>query len=540
MWRYLVNFDFGEIKKSFSDVVVVGSGIAGLTAALEASKDFEVTLVTKRELKETATWYAQGGVASAATREDSPQLHFRDTLAAGAGLCDPAAVKVLVADGPDSIGHLINLGTDFDWLEDRLSLTREGGHSLARIFHSGDSTGNEIQATLVKAAKTWRSVRLKEQTFLVDLLTDEKKCVGILTFDSKTARLTAHLAPATVLATGGAGQLYSVTTNPSISTGDGMATAYRAGAKLVDMEFIQFHPTALDERESPRFLITEALRGEGAFLRDEQNRRFMVGVHPLAELAPRDVVVREMMRVMRKSGTDHVYLDATHISAQKLRERFPSIWQRCKESGYDLSTDLIPVSPAAHYTIGGVWTDTNGQTSLPGLYASGEVACVGVHGANRLASNSLLEGLVFSRRVCRLLKRELPSLNYKYLRKLKLSYQAPREKTEMDVEVKRAKLQKVMSEKVGTVRSGVSLKQTQRQLKSMEKILEIGFDDTRGFELQNLIIVAERVVEAALQRRESRGCHLRDDFPEGDDEKWKKRIYHQLKEVNSEVKSTRI
>lgn len=524
--RYLVNFDFREIKKSFSEVVVVGSGIAGLTAALEASKDFEVTLVTKRGLKETATWYAQGGVASAATREDSPQLHFRDTLAAGAGLCDPAAVTVLVTEGPDSIGHLINLGTDFDWLEDRLSLTKEGGHSLARIFHSGDSTGSEIQATLVRAAKTWRSVELKEQTFLVDLLTYEERCVGILTFDPNTGQLTAHLAPATILATGGAGQLYRVTTNPSISTGDGIATAYRAGARLADMEFIQFHPTALDEEENPRFLITEALRGEGAFLRDKQGQRFMVRVHPLAELAPRDVVVREIMKVTRENGAKHIYLDATHIPAQKLKRRFPGIWQRCKESGYDLSADLIPVSPAAHYTIGGVWTDIEGRTSLPGLYASGEVACTSVHGANRLASNSLLEGLVFSRRICRLLKRELPSLNYKYLRRFKLSYQAPRKKARVDVEAKRLQLQKIMSEKVGPVRSEDSLKQAQKQLKLMEKILGVEFDNVSGFELQNLIILAQLVVEAALQRKETRGCHLRGDFPERDDERWKKHIYH--------------
>ena len=515
--RYLVNYDTDNIEKVFTEAVVVGSGIAGLTAALEISKQFDVAVVTKGELKETATWYAQGGVATAVSQEDSPKLHYRDTLEAGAGLCDREAVSVLVSEGPDRIGDLIRMGAQFDWQGDHIGLSREGGHSLARVLHSGDSTGSEIEATLIRTANAWQSVQVFEHRFSIDLLVDKGRCVGVLTFDEPTGRIIAHFAKAVILATGGAGQLYSVTTNPTISTGDGIAMAYRAGAVLADMEFIQFHPTALDRDAMPRFLITEALRGEGAYLRDCNGERFMVGRHPLAELAPRDVVTREMVQVMERCHDKPVYLDATHISESLLRERYPNIWSRCREVGIDISKDLIPVRPAAHYTVGGVRTDLNGETNIAGLYATGETSCTGVHGANRLASNSLLEGLVFSKRISMSVMRKLAAEEDQQVEDSRFKYSADKPVIDIDIAAERRWLQKLMTDYAGVVRNEEGLLFALSEVNRKDDILKAGFMDPAGFELQNMLCIAGLLIRSALTRKESRGVHYRDDYPEPSD-----------------------
>ncbi len=522
--RYLVNFDSDKLEKSICDLLVIGSGIAGLTAALQACGKYRTLLLTKSEVKESTTWYAQGGVATAVGEHDSPQLHFEDTILAGDGLCDPQAVKILVTEGPGRITDLIHLGAEFDRLGEEMRLTREGGHSLPRILHAGDATGSAIESTLVRVAKLCSGLQIKEHVFVVDLLDFDGRCIGAIIFEPSLGRFSICLAKAVILATGGAGQIYSVTTNPPISTGDGVAMAYRAGAEMMDMEFVQFHPTALDEAQNPRFLITEALRGEGAYLRDCKGNRFMAQVHPEAELAPRNVVVREMVKVMHDCKTDRVYLDATHIPLLKLKERFPTIWKRCQESGYDLSTDLIPVSPAAHFMIGGVKTDIYGRTSLSGLYASGEVAANGVHGANRLASNSLLEGLVFSKRIMDILEEKANEISQEDLLGIRMTYTYPRRPKDVKIEECRNLIQKTMMEDAGVTRSVVSLKRALKVMDSLKDILNMEFSLVEGFELQNMIMVAELICRSALMREESRGVHFREDFPQKDDAGWKKHI----------------
>jgi len=396
--RYLVGFDTEELTQFSSDVLVIGSGMAGLTAALgAAARGLTVNLVTKGEVTDTNTWYAQGGIAGAVGEADSVELHLADTLVVGAGLCDEDTVRAVVGEAGVALRDLVALGVDFDHeANGAIDLHREGGHSLPRVLHSGDATGAEIQNTLSARVRNAERVTLFENRFLVDLLTAGDRCVGALVHDPTARRLSVFWADSVVLATGGAGQLYRVTTNPSVATGDGVAAAWRAGAELADLEFVQFHPTAFDSAATPKFLITEALRGEGAYLLDCEENRFMLGVHPLAELAPRDVVSREIVKVMQRCGRPNVWLDARHLGEPLLKARFPMIFETCLEAGYDLSRDLIPVAPAAHYAIGGIRVDIDGRTSVPGLYASGECACSGLHGANRLASNSLLEGLVLS------------------------------------------------------------------------------------------------------------------------------------------------
>ncbi|MEW5705523.1 MAG: L-aspartate oxidase [Actinomycetota bacterium] len=529
MPRYLINFDTSRIERVDSDVVVVGSGVAGLSAALEISKQFDVALVTKGELRETATWYAQGGVATAVSSEDSPRLHLKDTLEAGAGLCNKDAVDVLVNEAADRIDGLVRLGIKFDLQGDRIELSREGGHRLARVLHSGDATGSEIEATLIRTVDAWKSIRVFENRFALDLILHQGHCRGVICLDKLSGQVVLHAAKAVILATGGAGQLYSVTTNPPVCTGDGMAMAYRAGAILSDMEFIQFHPTALDNELTPRFLITEALRGRGAYLRDCNGKRFMVGRHPLAELAPRDIVSQEMVRVMHRCGGGPVYLDATHIGEEVLKDRFPTIWARCYENGINIAKDLIPVRPAAHYTIGGIKTDLNGLTSIPDLYATGEVACTGVHGANRLASNSLLEGLVFSKRIADTIVHKLADGDNYSEPDFLVSYKRERPNMDVDVRKERTWLQKLMTEYVGVVRSEEGLKFALSQLEEKEKILEVEFSTKEGFELQNMLYIAKLIAKSALSRRESRGVHYREDYPEPSDD-WLLHLEHRFME----------
>lgn len=520
--RYLLNFNTDEIPRRVYDVVVVGSGIAGLTAAIKTSRLYHTALLTKSTLKETSTWYAQGGIATAIAENDSPRLHLQDTIEAGAGLCNKEAVEVLVTEGPDRIAELVALGTDFDRVSGVVRLTREGGHSLPRILHSGDATGSAIEETLVGHISNGENLEVFTNIFVVDILTVDGTCVGVLSYDQQKGELEVIFSKAVILATGGVGQLYKMTTNPAIATGDGLAMAFRAGAEVTDMEFLQFHPTALDDSQFPRSLITEALRGEGAFLRDCRGRRFMLSKHPLAELAPRDVVVRGMLESMKACGEDHVYLDATHISREHLKQRFPNIFERCLDSGFDLSKDLTPVSPAAHYMVGGVKATIGGRTNIQGLFVSGEIAATRVHGANRLASNSLLEGLVMSSHIAQDLPEEIGSFS-EDLDQIRIVNHDVALCGDQDIEAIRSDLQSMMTDKVGIVRNAAALEEARVELARMKAKIDCEMTTFPGLEMQNMVIVASLICEAALMRVESRGVHFRADFTESDDS-WLKHI----------------
>lgn len=519
--RYVMEFDTAEMPEHRSDVLVIGSGIAGLTTALAAAElGFSVGLLTKASLAETGTWLAQGGIAGAVGEADSVELHLADTLVVGQGLCDEAVVRAVVGEATEALAHLRQLGVRFDLAEGGgPSLHREGGHSLPRVLHTGDATGAEVQRTLTEALRRARGISVHERRYLVDVLTAGDVCVGALVYDEAEHRLEVHWAGAVVLATGGCGQVYRVTTNPSIATGDGVAAAWRAGAEIADLEFVQFHPTALDSEAEPKFLITEALRGEGAYLLDCEEKRFMLGVHPLAELAPRDVVSREIERVMARCGRPNVWLDARHLDRELLEERFPNVWGHCCEAGFDPSRDLVPVAPAAHYMIGGVWVDVDGRTSVPGLYAAGEVTASGLHGANRLASNSLLEGLVFSRRIARVLAEERPKP-----REARVVSPPSEATSALTVRIGRATVKRLMSEFVGMTRSEGSLAEAADVLADMSPLLEVSLRRPEELELQNMLTVATLIAHAAWLRRETRGAHSRVDYPERDDEDWRVRV----------------
>lgn len=517
--RYLIGFDTAECVEHTSDILIIGSGIAGLTAALTAPPEYSVTLVTKGELSETNTWYAQGGIAGAVGEADSVELHLADTLVVGQGLCDEHVVAAVVGEAPDALAALLDRGVRFDFDPDGLmALAREGGHSLPRVLHSGDATGAAIQTALTDSLRAQDRFEVFEHRFLIDLLTAAERCIGALILDTHTQTLEVFWAGAVVLATGGAGQVYRVTTNPAVATGDGLAAAWRAGAELSDLEFVQFHPTALDHAAAPRFLITEAMRGEGAYLLNSAGERFMIGVHPLAELAPRDVVSREIERVMQEEERDNVLLDARHLGEDYLKRRFPTIWQATSEAGYDLSRDLVPVAPAAHYMVGGVKIDIDGKTTVAGLYASGEVSASGLHGANRLASNSLLEGLVFSRRISRSL--QLPAARTPS----RIVAHAGDSATGASTAVGLAKLRDTMQRNVGMSRSEEGLRRAAESLGELADVLDHDLLEPAYLELQNLVTVGELICHAAWLREESRGCHFRTDFPRRDDAHWRSHV----------------
>lgn len=513
------------------DLVVVGSGVAGLSTALRAARRYRVALLTKSTLTTTATRFAQGGVASALSPGDTPELHFQDTIKAGKGLCEEEAVWILVREGPMRIMELIEeVGTHFDMADGHLDLTTEGGHSRARVAHAGgDATGSEIEASLTRRLFYNKRLDIFENHFAVDLVTAGSRCLGVLGMDAEDGSMHYFRAPVTVLAMGGMGQLYAVTTNPEICTGDGVSMALRAGAEVADLEFMQFHPTSLHLPETPRWLISEALRGEGAVLVDHTGRRIMEGVHPLKDLAPRDTVVNEMVRVMKDLDRDHLFLDATGIPPDRLKERFPTIYRHCLEAGIDITQDPIPVSPAAHYMSGGVVTDMKGRTRVKGLYACGEVACTGVHGANRLASNSLLEGMVFSWRIVQDLQAGLNECREGLARAGGIGFKYRRSRLPVDIRLLRRFLQQMMLDCVGFRRSRESLEEAEAFLEKNLEVLQGEYLSPQGFELQNMITLAGLMTRAAILREESRGCHYRVDFP-GQAEFWRRHIVFSLRD----------
>ncbi len=519
------------LRRQF-DVLVLGGGIAGLTAAIAAARRWHVGLLTKAGLNDTTTFLAQGGIAAALGESDSPDLHFQDTVNAGAGLCDPEAVRVLVNEGPDRVRELIEICPRFDRQNGEIVLGREGAHSVRRVAHAGgDATGREVASALSEAARVGSRVQLYEDEFAIDLLTIDGRCIGALSLNLADGEYTLNLAMVTILATGGAGQVYARTTNPEVATGDGVAMAYRAGASIRDLEFVQFHPTGLAVGDSPTPLVTEALRGEGALLRNAAGERFMPAVDPKAELAARDVVVRGMLAEMAREGSSHVYLDATGLDADMLRERFPRVTALLAEHELDLSRDLVPVAPVAHYFIGGVVTDVWGRTTVPGLYAAGEVASTGVHGANRLASNSLLEGLVFGDRVVRHLDRYIGRLGEDVRRlQFELPTQSEQPAEHSDIAAVRRRVTELMSDKVGWLRGDEGLLLALEELHAANSSLRLGAAGPPEFELLNILTLATQITKCALLREESRGVHVRDDFPERDDYHWQRHITLRLPE----------
>ncbi|MFD6332744.1 L-aspartate oxidase [Streptomyces niveus] len=531
-----------------ADVVVVGSGVAGLTTALRCTAaGLRTVVVTKARLDDGSTRWAQGGIAAALGEGDTPEQHLSDTLVAGAGLCDEEAVRTLVTEGPDAVRRLIGTGARFDTSEaGDLQLTREGGHHRRRIAHAGgDATGAEISRALVDAVRD-ASLRTVENALVLDLLTDEHGNTSGVTLhvmgEGQHDGVGAVRAPAVVLATGGMGQVFSATTNPPVSTGDGVALALRAGAEVSDLEFVQFHPTVLflgagSEGQQP--LVSEAVRGEGAHLVDADGVRFMLDQHELAELAPRDIVAKGIMRRMREQGAENMYLDARHFGADMWATRFPTILAACRAHGIDPVTEPIPVAPAAHYASGGVRTDLRGRTTVPGLYACGEVACTGVHGANRLASNSLLEGLVFAERIAADIAAvaAAPSPVAPAVRPTAARAESAAVLPLIAPEA-RLKIQRIMSEGASVLRSATSLGVAAEALEAVYQEALRPADPTgpgkpaqpgvESWETSNLLCVARVLVAAALEREETRGCHWRDDFPERNETDWRRHLVVRL------------
>jgi L-aspartate oxidase len=507
-----------------TEVLVLGSGAAGLFFALKASRFAQVLVATKRSSAESNTYYAQGGIAAVTHKEDSFERHIEDTLAAGAGLCKREAVETMVREAPDRVRELVALGVRFtkDERGDSLALTREGGHSAARIVHYRDVIGKELETALLHAVRVHPNVRVLENCFAVDLIVDDRGVVrGCYALDGPTNARLALLASHTVLATGGAGKIYLYTSNPDVATGDGMAIAYRAGATLANLEFVQFHPTCLYHPEAKSFLVSETLRGEGAKLRNLRGEEFMTRYDPRGELAPRDVVARAIDREMKQSGDKYVLLDITHRPASWLKKRFPNVYENCLSYGIDIAKQAIPVVPAAHYMCGGVRVDMDGKTDLEGLSAIGEVCCSGVHGANRLASNSLLEALVLGHRAAARVEAEgavREPVPERVLVFPEAREAGPFETVILDHDWDLAR--RVMWDYVGIVRSaerlGIARERIKQILETVERLHAIHGMSTDMVELRNIALVASLVVQSAIMRKESRGLHYVIDYPEPD------------------------
>ena len=519
---------------------MIGGGVGGLRAALEAAKSGDVLLLTKNQLSESNTFYAQGGIATALGPDDSFDSHIADTLAAGCGLCDPNAVATVVKEAPARIDELIAWGANFDReIGGGLSLTREGGHAHARIVHAlGDATGRELANCLAQKARSTERIQLLEHAFVLDLLTVDGVCLGAIAWQKDRAAsgpgspaappgLFMILARQTILASGGAGVLYRETTNPAVATADGHAMAYRAGAVVRDMEMVQFHPTTIYIAGATRALVSEAVRGEGAKLIDKTGHRFMPEYHPSAELAPRDVVSRAIIAQMAKTRATHVFLDARHMSETAFRERFPGIYQMCRSFEINPAKDPIPVHPSAHYMVGGVATDLFGRSSIPNLFAVGEAAYTGLHGANRLGSNSLIEALVFGKRAGETAAGRIgadPRNGDLHAPRLTIDV-APSSRTELDTADVRSSLRALMWRNAGIERVGPRLEEAIEIISFWSRyVLDKTFDAPPGWELQNMLEVALVIARAAALRQETRGVHYRTDYPRTDDAVWKKHV----------------
>ncbi len=522
--RYLAAFDTRSLPQMFTDCLVVGCGIAGLSAALEVIEFGQVTIITKGGLYESNTAQAQGGVAVVlrASEKDDLQLHMADTVKVGCGINDLEAVKIVINNGPDSVRQLIEWGAQFDSHDGEIDLGREAGHSANRVMHAqGDATGKEITRTLLERVQGCENIRLQENTFVIDLLTDDNKCLGAIV-QTDSVGLQVVWAKQTILAGGGCGRVYQETTNPDVTTGDAMAMGWRARAVLQDMEMMQFHPTTLYIAGASRALISEAVRGEGGRLVDKDGKRFMLDYHEDAELAPRDVVSRAIMDYMRKTGTRYVYLDVRHIGYEAFAKRFPHITKMCESFSINVGKDLIPVRPSAHYMLGGIKADMEARTGIDNLYACGECACSGLHGANRLASNSLLEGLVFGHIAGRNAARWIvdhpePMLSYTIESN---GSSAPTERI-LDLQDARTSLRTMMWRHIAIERTGKRLQETIDAIDYWcEYILDKTFTGRFGWELQNMLTVSRLMAVSANQRTESRGVHYREDYPETDDKNW--------------------
>jgi len=511
------------MKTNYCDYIVVGSGIAGLYIALLAIERGSVLILTKGNIDDCNTRYAQGGIAVAMGKDDSPELHFEDTISAGAGLSDAESVRILTDEAADCIADLIKFGVPFDTLDGEITLTREAAHSISRVMHAGgDATGEHIEVTLSRQVRS-TPVKVLENCLASEILVRNGRIIGVKALDCRTGSVEEYHCQYLILATGGAGKLFKYTTNSDVVTGDGIALAFEAGAEISDIEFFQFHPTVLRLPGVAPFLISEAVRGEGGILRNVEGHRFMPDYTTEAELATRDIVARSIVYEMNKTHSDRVFLDVTHLPSRLITTRFPHIYRFCRDHGLDIAKGLIPVAPAAHYLMGGVKVNNWGETNISGLFAVGETACTGVHGANRLASNSLLESVVFSKRVVQRTETTNPPRHHEVRNIKAISYRLPdRKALSKALSLNLPNLQSLMWDKVGIIRSGESLEEAVDIFTTWESLLPQP-NDRPSYELNNLVLCARLVTEAALLRKESRGAHFRTDFPQTSPE-WQRHI----------------